>query len=128
LPLMVEISPGELIDKITILEIKLERIADSAKRRNIEHEYQLLSKALTSAIQEDGKLSALKAELREVNAIIWEVEDDIRDHERRQDFGPEFVELARAVYHNNDRRAEIKRAINALLRSALVEEKSYTPY
>jgi hypothetical protein len=125
---MVEISPGELIDKISILEIKLQRIGDLAKRRNIEHEYRLLTEALASICAEDAKLAALHGELRQINEIIWQVEDDIRDHERRKDFGDKFVELARAVYHNNDRRAAIKRAINSLMDSAVVEEKSYTPY
>ena len=126
--LLVEISPGELIDKITILEIKLERIADPEKKGNVEREFRLLDRVHRSNIENSEKLVLLHGELKRVNEVIWEIEDGIRDHERRRDFGASFVELARGVYHNNDRRAALKREINSLLNSGLIEEKSYTPY
>jgi hypothetical protein len=127
-PLMAEISPGELIDKVTILEIKSVRITDPAKCRNVAYELQVLTQLLISAVRQDATLTALKTALRTVNETIWQLEDDIRDHERRQDFGESFVKLARSVYRTNDRRAEIKREINTLLDSAVVEEKSYAAY
>ncbi|MBI1986362.1 MAG: hypothetical protein HYW28_13985 [Rhodospirillales bacterium] len=126
--LSVEISPGELIDKITILEIKRERMTDTAKLKNVEHEWTTLTAARDSAVKPSVELDRLAAELKQVNERLWEIEDDIRDCERRKDFGRKFVELARGVYMNNDRRSEIKRAINRLLGSRLTEEKSYAAY
>ena len=127
-PIRVEIAPGELIDKITILEIKAERIADAAKRANVLVELAALTDARAAALRPDGEIDRLAAELRVVNEALWEIEDDIRECDRDGDFGPRFVELARAVYRTNDRRAELKRAINLHLGSRLVEEKSYKPY
>ena len=124
----VEIAPGELIDKITILEIKAERIADAAKRANVLVELATLTDARAAAIPPDGEIDRLAAELKTVNEALWEIEDDIRECDRDGAFGPRFVELARAVYRTNDRRAELKRAINLRLGSRLVEEKSYKPY
>jgi hypothetical protein len=121
----IEIAPGELIDKITILEIKRERIADAAKRANVAAELRMLQVACDRAIRLSPALARLTDELRKTNEALWEVEDALRECERRQDFGPVFVELARSVYHHNDRRADIKRRINALLGSKLIEEKSY---
>ncbi|HEX7644699.1 MAG TPA: DUF6165 family protein [Burkholderiaceae bacterium] len=126
--MQVEIAPGELVDKITILAIKRERIADAAKLKNVEHEYGILMAILPPEFQIDARLRQLQTELKAVNEVIWQVEDDIRDHERRKDFGPSFVELARAVYINNDQRAALKREINVALQSAIVEEKSYSAY
>ncbi len=127
-PINIEIAPGELIDKITILEIKAERIADAAKRANVLVELATLTEARAAAITDDDEIDRLAAELRVVNEALWDIEDDIRDCDRDGDFGPHFVELARAVYRTNDRRAELKRAINLQLGSRLVEEKSYKPY
>ncbi|HEX9570429.1 MAG TPA: DUF6165 family protein, partial [Rhodospirillales bacterium] len=110
--LSVEISPGELIDKITILEIKREHMTDAAKLENIEREWTMLTAARDGAVKPSTELDRLAAELKRVNERLWEIEDDIRDCERRKDFGNKFVELARGVYLNNDRRSEIKRAIN----------------
>ena len=124
----VPVAFGELIDKITILEIKRARITDPARLRNVEHEYRLLLDMWTSATPADPGLDDLRAALQTVNEVIWGIEDDIRDHERRGDFGPAFVALARGVYHNNDRRAALKREVNERLNSAIVEEKSYTDY
>jgi len=127
-PILVEIAPGELIDKITILEIKAERIADAAQRANALVELKTLGDARAAAIPPDGEIDRLEAQLKVVNEALWEIEDDIRDCDREGNFGPRFVELARAVYRTNDRRAELKRAINLRLGSRLVEEKSYKPY
>jgi len=126
--LSVEISPGELIDKITILDIKRQRITDAAKLANVEREWTALTAARDGAVKSSGELDRLTAELKRVNERLWQIEDDIRDCERRKDFGRKFVELARSVYKNNDRRAELKREINVLLGSRLSEEKSYAAY
>lgn len=127
------ISVGELVDKLTILLIKLEKIGDPTKLVNIKKEYDLLDtelKNLGKSLSTDtgAELMQLTSKLKEVNEFIWGVEDNIRDHESRQDFGNSFVQLARNVYHFNDRRARIKRQINDLLGSTLVEEKSYKAY
>jgi hypothetical protein len=127
-PIRVEIAPGELIDKITILEIKRERIQDAAKLRNVGVELEVLTKARDTAIPSSEPLNELTTELKTVNEALWQIEDDIRDCERRGDFGPRFIELARSVYRQNDRRAAIKRQINELLGSVIVEEKSYRAY
>ncbi|MEM6623722.1 MAG: DUF6165 family protein [Pseudomonadota bacterium] len=124
----IEIAPGELIDKITILQIKSERIADSDKLANVRIELDTLEKSRDSALPASPKLDSLTADLKAVNEALWQIEDDIRDCERDGDFGPRFVELARSVYVTNDQRAALKRAINELLGSRLVEEKSYKPY
>jgi hypothetical protein len=124
----VPVAFGELIDKITILEIKRVRIQDPDRLSHIEYEYRLLLDKWAAAAPDDPKLSELRDALQAVNETIWRIEDDIRDHERRGDFGPGFIALARAVYRNNDRRAAIKREFNQWLNSAIVEEKSYTDY
>jgi hypothetical protein len=126
--LFAEISAGELIDKITILEIKLDRISDEAKRANIARELAGLIQALEQSIGGDEAVADLRRELKTVNAELWRIEDDIRAQERAQNFGPDFVSLARSVYRENDRRADLKRQLNLLTRSALVEEKSYAAY
>lgn len=124
----VEIAPGELIDKITILAIKLERISDAAKLENVRIEFDTLCAGRDAALQASDALNALTADLKSVNEQLWEIEDDIRDCERVGDFGDSFVKLARAVYITNDKRAALKRDINELLGSRLVEEKSYAAY
>ena len=124
----VEISPGELIDRITILEIKAARINDEAKRANIGVELEELTAARQAAVPASARLAALTGELKEVNEALWDIEDEIRALEAARDFGPAFIELARAVYKTNDRRSAIKRKINELLGSRLIDEKSYTPY
>jgi hypothetical protein len=127
-PITVEVPAGELIDKITILEIKSERIADAAKLVNVRAELQTLTAARDGAIPSSAELSELTAKLKQANAALWDIEDEIRRCERDRDFGPRFIELARAVYHTNDQRAALKRAINELLGSRLVEEKDYVAY
>jgi len=126
--ILVEIAPGELVDKITILEIKDERFADAAKRANVRTELATLAEARSAAIPADGEIDRLTTKLKAVNEALWEIEDEIRDCDWAGDFSPRFVELARAVYRTNDRRAELKKAINLHLGSRLVEEKSYQPY
>jgi Family of unknown function (DUF6165) len=126
--IMVEIAAGELIDKITILEIKLENISNGTKLANIRREYETLSAVLHEQISQTDALSRLTSALKEVNAELWRIEDDIRDQERAKTFGAEFVALARSVYRTNDRRAALKREINELLKSAIIEEKSYAAY
>ncbi|HJT77893.1 MAG TPA: tetratricopeptide repeat protein, partial [Gemmataceae bacterium] len=115
----IEMAPGELIDKITILEIKQERITDAAKLANVRTELGVLNRTRDEALPPSEELERLTAELRAVNEMLWEVEDRIRECERAKDFGGRFVELARSVYRNNDRRAALKRRINELLGSGL---------
>lgn len=121
-------SPGELIDKLTILRLKTERIADPAKLANVRHELTVLSAIAETHLAPSDALTSLWEALYDINGRLWKIEDDIRDCEARQDFGPAFIELARAVYLTNDRRAAIKKQINILLGSDLVEEKSYTDH
>lgn len=126
--ILVPISPGELLDKITILRIKVARIVDAAKLANVRLELELLEK-----IWKDSGCAAFdvgrdERALQEVNERLWDVEDLIRDKEAKQTFDREFIELARAVYVSNDERAAIKKRINVQLGSRLVEEKSYKPY
>ncbi|WP_181706393.1 DUF6165 family protein [Chthonobacter rhizosphaerae] len=123
----IPVSWGELIDKITILEIKAERIGDPVKRANVARELQLLSERLAT-VPLPPAVTGLRAELKAVNTALWDIEDHIRDCERAGDFGDRFVELARSVYRTNDRRAALKKDINVALGSAIVEEKSYAAY
>lgn len=123
--ILVPISPGELIDKLTILRLKAEAITDPAKLSNIRHEQSTLQQVADATIVPSPKVTELWEALYQVNATLWEIEDDIRRCEAQVDFGDNFIALARAVYRTNDKRAEIKREINVLLGSALVEEKSY---
>ncbi len=128
MPLLAPISAGELIDKITILRIKAERIGDAAKLANVRRELDLLEAIAAEHLTPSPELDAQTSDLLAVNAGLWDVEDAKRDCERRQDFGPDFVALARRVYLDNDRRAAIKREINRLTGSEIVEEKSHRPY
>jgi hypothetical protein len=126
--LLVPISPGELIDKITILEIKSARMTDAAKLHNVRTELNLLMETWRASDYSKVDISAEWAGLRDVNTQLWVIEDDIRDKELAGEFDAKFIELARAVYVTNDERAKIKRVINTKLGSALVEEKSYKEY
>jgi hypothetical protein len=126
--IMVPISPGELLDKITILRIKSARITDASKLANVRLELSLLEKQWRTALPKGIDVAGEERALEEVNAKLWDVEDLIRDLEAEKRFDARFVELARAVYINNDERAAIKKRINVKLGSALVEEKSYRPY
>ena len=119
------ISVGELIDKITILEIKLEKIADEAKLVHVRREHGLLTARRDEAVARSDALDALTRDIEAVNRALWDVEDDLRDMERAGYFGAVFVEKARAVYKTNDERARLKTRINDLTGSALSEQKSY---
>lgn len=123
-----DISIGEMIDKITILEIKQERIDDSGKLVNIRAELELLNGMRAESIPVSPELDSLKAKLKDINIDLWELEDDIRDHERNNKFGDSFIALARRVYKTNDKRALVKREINMLMGSTIIEEKSYHVY
>jgi len=126
--LLVPVSPGELIDRITILEIKSQRITDPAKLHNVRTELALLTDTWKASPYAATGIAAEWTALRDVNAKLWDVEDRIRDKERDGSFDAEFIELARAVYIYNDARAAIKKKINTRLGSPLVEEKSYATY
>ena len=119
------ISAGELIDKITILEIKSERISDPAKRLSIAKELVLLREVKSKAGLDTAQIASIAEELRTINGELWDIEDAIRECEQRSDFGPEFIELARSIYLTNDRRARIKQRIDAAVGSDIVEQKSY---
>ncbi len=121
----IEVSNGEIVDKLTIIEIKLKHITDEAKRKNLQNEYEVLDEAVKKIIDKDHDL--YKA-LLTINQELWDIEDTIRDLERDKDFGDKFIQTARAVYFTNDKRSEVKRQINELTGSALVEEKSYQKY
>jgi hypothetical protein len=126
--ILVEIAPGELLDKVTILELKLERLSDPGKAANVRIEYEALLPMTQSLLEGRPDLAELFAALKDVNGEIWDIEDRVRDCERAKDFGETFVEIARSVYKTNDRRAATKRLINEKLNSRIVEEKSYAAY
>lgn len=123
----VEVSWGELIDKVTILQIKLDRMEDPDKVANVRRELDALQEAHGRALAE-AKIEPIEEELRRVNLLLWENEDRIREWERVKTFGPGFIECARTAYRLNDQRSVLKRKINEALGSSLVEEKSYAPY
>ena len=124
----VELSYGEMLDKITILQIKSERMTDATKVANVMKELNLLNELWKSDENSSIDISEEIAGLKRINEALWEIEDDIRDKERAKEFDEKFVELARAVYVTNDQRADIKKVINVKLGSDLVEEKSYADY
>ena len=123
--ILVPTAPGELIDKLTILQLKAEQMTDPAKLANVRHEQRVLRAIADAHLPRTDALSDLWDELYRINGDLWAIEDDIRTLEARRDFGPAFVALARAVYMTNDERAAVKKRINLLLGSAIVEEKSY---
>lgn len=124
----VPVSPGEVLDKITILEIKSERMTDPGKVANVRVELKLLRETWAANISDDEVIRGLHAQLKEINEALWEIEDDIRDKERAKEFDERFIELARAVYFTNDRRSEVKKKLNLHLGSQIIEEKSYQDY
>ena len=126
--ILVPISPGELLDKITILEIKSERMDDPQKVANVRHELGLLGRVWSDSVSEDETISDLHRLLKSINEELWEIEDDIRDEERHGRFEERFIDLARAVYVTNDKRAQAKKDANLHLGSDIVEEKSYKDY
>lgn len=123
--LWIPVAPGELLDKIAILTLKSQRLLDERQRRNVAVELALLEKVRADHIPDIDGLSVLMEQLRGVNADLWDIENAIRTCEREQEFGPRFVALARSVYQGNARRAALKRSINVLLGSPIVEEKYY---
>ena len=123
-----EISAGELLDKISILEIKLEKIKDIESRKEINKEYKILKEVQNSIIKATEKLKALFKDIKEVNLNLWHIEDKLRICEKNKDFGQTFIELARSVYLNNDKRSRIKSEINKTLGSNIKEIKQYVSY
>jgi hypothetical protein len=126
--ILIPISPGELLDKITILQIKSERISDATKVANVRTELGMLEQVWSDTVKDDEQIRALSSELKSINEALWEIEDDIRDEERNNRFSDRFIELARAVYVTNDERANAKKKVNLHLNSSIVEEKSYQDY
>ena len=123
-----EISPGELLDKISILEIKLEKIKDKNSQEKIKIEYKILKKIQNSSIEMSDKIKDLYRSVSNVNIKLWDIEDKIRICEQNKDFGKNFIELARGVYFNNDKRAKLKNEINEILKSNIREIKQYENY
>jgi hypothetical protein len=121
----IEVSNGEIVDKLTIIQIKLERIKDKAKLANLQKEFDELSSVSSSVISTSDPLYIA---LYNVNCELWDIEDHIRDLERNKDFGEDFISTARSVYFKNDKRSELKREINIKTSSGLIEEKSYEKY
>ena len=124
----VPVSPGEVLDKITILEIKSERMTDPQKLVNVRLELELLTRTWREAVTEDDTVQRIHTELKQINEALWVIEDDIRDKERLKEFDGRFIELARSVYVTNDQRAAAKKALNLHLGSEIIEEKSYQDY
>jgi hypothetical protein len=124
----VPVSPGEVLDKITILEIKSERMNDPEKVANVRTELALLQETWASAVSRDQVIDDLHDQLKKINETLWEIEDDIRDKERVKEFDERFIELARQVYFTNDRRSQVKKELNLHLGSLIIEEKSYQDY
>jgi hypothetical protein len=124
----VPVSPGEVLDKITILEIKSERMNDPEKVANVRTELTLLQETWASAVSRDQVIDDLHDQLKKINETLWEIEDDIRDKERVKEFDERFIELARQVYFTNDRRSQVKKELNLHLGSLIIEEKSYQDY
>lgn len=123
----IAVAVGELIDKITILQIKKDKIADIEKQKNITHELEELRRA-RSLLVEKSSLAELEKQLKQVNEKLWDIEDEIRNYELRKNFDEDFIQCARSVYITNDQRCQIKRQINMLYDSEIVEEKSYQSY
>ena len=123
-----EISAGELLDKISILEIKLEKVKDKKSQEEIKKEYKILKEIQNSSTKMTGKIRDLFQSVKNVNIELWDIEDKLRIYEKNKDFGKDFVELARGVYFNNDKRAKIKSEINNILGSTISEVKQYVDY
>lgn len=126
--ILVPVSPGEVLDKITILEIKAERMDDPVKVANVKVELALLEETWAQSVTSDQVIEDLHDQLKQINEALWEIEDDIRDKERVKEFDQQFTELARKVYFTNDRRSDVKKKLNLHLGSQIIEEKSYQDY
>jgi len=122
------VSYGEILDKITILEIKAHQITDVEKLKNVKHELNLLLDTWNQKVQPSENITDLKQQLKYVNQSLWNIEDNIRIKESKKEFDDEFIQIARSVYYENDKRADVKKQVNLLLGSELVEEKSYKKY
>jgi hypothetical protein len=122
------VSFGEILDKITILEIKSENISDKDKLKNVRHELNILQKTWDKQVESTPDISGLKDDLKRVNKSLWDIEDNIRIKEYNKEFDDEFIQIARSVYYENDKRAAVKKSVNLLLGSELIEEKSYQDY
>ncbi|RDH81528.1 MAG: hypothetical protein DIZ80_15740 [endosymbiont of Galathealinum brachiosum] len=125
---LIPISPGELLDKITILEIKSKCIESAEKKANVDKELAMLNEVWADAVTEDSDIKSMRSDLKSINEKLWDIEDDIRDEERNKRFDARFIELARSVYVVNDQRGDAKKRINVYLKSDIVEEKSYQDY
>ena len=126
--ILTEISPGELLDKISILEIKLKQITDKNSLEQVKKEYKILKETQNSSIELTGRIKELFDSIKEVNLVLWRIEDDVRLCEKNKDFGKNFIELARAIYFNNAKRSDIKSEINKTLGSNINEVKQYVNY
>lgn len=130
--MQIEIGSGELIDKITILQIKAVRMSNAAQLKNVHYELEMLEavrdKYIAASVSSGEAFARAAADLKAVNEALWDIEDDIRRCEAAGDFGDKFIELARAVYKTNDKRAALKKEINLLTGAAVIEEKSYTEF
>jgi hypothetical protein len=123
-----EISPGELLDKISILEIKMEKVKDKDSQNEIKKEYRVLNEIQNSTIDLKDEIKNLFHSLKNINTLLWDIEDKLRIYEKDQNFGKDFIELARGVYFNNDKRAKLKNEINTILNSNFKEIKQYVNY
>ena len=126
--LLTPVSPGEVIDKITILQIKYEKINNKNKLKNIKNELNLLLPLINEKKYETFEIQNLMKNLKKINHDLWDIEDNIREKEKFKEFDDEFIKLARSIYKTNDKRAEIKKKINLLTKSDIIEEKSYKKY
>ena len=126
--ILTEISPGELLDKISILEIKLEKVKDKNSQEEIKKEYKILKEIQTSSIKMTDKIKNLIQSVKNVNIELWDIEDKLRIYEKNRDFGKNFIDLARGVYFKNDERAKLKNEINKILKSNIREIKQYVNY
>ena len=126
--ILTEISPGELLDKISILEIKLKQIKDKNNLEEVKKEYKILKETQNSSIELTGRIKELFDSIKEVNLVLWRIEDDVRLCEKNKDFGKNFIEFARAIYFNNEKRSDIKSEINKTLGSNINEVKQYVNY
>ena len=126
--ILTEISPGELLDKISILEIKLERVKDKKSQEEIKKEYKILKEIQTNSIKMTDEIKNLIQSVKNVNIELWDIEDKLRIYEKNRDFRKNFIELARGVYFKNDERAKLKNEINEILESNIREIKQYVDY
>ncbi|HEB86979.1 MAG TPA: hypothetical protein ENI68_08200 [Gammaproteobacteria bacterium] len=126
--ILIPVSPGELLDRITILQIKSQRISDKDKLVNVLKELDILNEIWSKIVSDDPTIEQMTKELITINKSLWDIENNIRDEEKHRNFGERFIELARSVYITNDKRADMKKKVNIYLGSIIIEEKSYQDY